>query len=78
MSFATRSLSPRESRIVLDMTARGAQAVNRAEIIEMLGGAKAADRTIASLRRKGWLERASWGRYLLVSRIARSTASSTD
>ena len=67
MSFATRSLSSRESRIVLDMTARGAQAVNRAEIIEMLGAdARAADRTIASLRRKGWLERASWGRYLLV------------
>lgn len=33
----------------------------------MLGGsAKAADHVIESLRRKGWLERASWGRYLLV------------
>ena len=67
MQPVARSLTPRESRIVLDMTARGAQAVNRGEIIDMLGaGAKAADRMINSLRRKGWLERASWGRYLLV------------
>ncbi len=39
----------------------------RAEIITLLGAtAKAADHVIESLRHKGWLERASWGRYLLV------------
>ncbi len=39
----------------------------RAEIIELLGGsAKAADNVIESLRRKGWLARATWGKYLLV------------
>lgn len=33
----------------------------------MLGGTtKAADHVIESLRRKGWLERATWGKYLLV------------
>jgi len=39
----------------------------RGEIIDMLGvSPQAADHVIRSLRRKGWLERASWGRYLLV------------
>jgi predicted transcriptional regulator of viral defense system len=28
--------------------------------------AKAADKVIESLRRKGWLERASWGEYLVI------------
>ena len=28
--------------------------------------AEAADHVIRSLRRKGWLERASWGKYLLI------------
>ena len=39
----------------------------RAEIVRLLGGSnKAADNVIESLRRKGWLERATWGEYLLV------------
>jgi len=33
---------------------------------DLLGGtAKAADHVIESLRRKGWLQRATWGEYLL-------------
>ena len=41
--------------------------VGRPEIIKLLGvSAKAADNVIESLRRKGWLERASWGEYLVI------------
>lgn len=62
-----RSLSPQESRIVLALAERGRQAVSRAEIMELLGATpKAVDNIIESLRRKGWFERASWGKYLLV------------
>lgn len=65
--FATRSLSPQESRVVLTLSARRQREVTRAEIIGLLGGTpKAADHVIESLRHKGWLERATWGRYLLV------------
>ena len=35
--------------------------------IHLLGGTpKAADEVIKALRKKGWLERAAWGKYLLV------------
>ena len=41
--------------------------VGREDIIHLLGSSrKAADHVIQSLRRKGWLERASWGNYLLI------------
>jgi predicted transcriptional regulator of viral defense system len=41
--------------------------VGRPEIIKLLGvSAKAADNVIESLRRKGWLERASWGEYIVI------------
>ena len=67
MTFVTRSLSPQESRIVLSMTEHGRKEIERREIIDMLGvSPQAADHVIRSLRRKGWLERASWGRYLLI------------
>lgn len=67
MEFATRSLSPQESRVVLALSEHGRREVARQEIIELLGASqKAADNVIESLRRKGWLERASWGKYLLV------------
>ena len=67
MKFAIRSLSPQESRIVLALTEEGRRDISRTEIIELLGvSSKAADHVINSLRRKGWLERASWGRYLLI------------
>ena len=67
MSFTTRSLSPQESRVVLALTELHQREATRAEIIRVLGGStKAADHVIESLRRKGWLERASWGKYLLV------------
>ena len=37
------------------------------EIIRLLGNTpKAADAVIKGLRKKGWLERATWGKYLLV------------
>lgn len=53
--------------MVLALTARGRREATRAEIIDLLGGsAKAADHVIESLRRKGWLQRATWGEYLLV------------
>ena len=67
MAFVTRSLSPQESRVVLSMAEHGSKEIERKEIIDMLGvSPQAADHVIRSLRRKGWLERASWGRYLLI------------
>src|SRR3989442_12370732 len=67
MEVATRSLSPQESRVVLALREGGRQGVAREEIMELLGASpKAVDNIIESLRRKGWLERASWGKYLLV------------
>jgi predicted transcriptional regulator of viral defense system len=67
MKFATRSLSPQESRVVLALTERGQLETTREEIVELLGGSpKVADHVIESLRRKGWLERATWGEYLVI------------
>lgn len=67
MKFIIRSLSQQESRIVLTLTEQGLREITRSGIIELLGvSSKAADHLINSLRRKGWLERASWGRYLLI------------
>jgi predicted transcriptional regulator of viral defense system len=67
MAFAIRSLSRQESRVVLALSERGQRETTRAEIVELLGATpKAADHVIASLRHKGWLERASWGAYLLI------------
>ena len=67
MEFVTRSLSPQESRVVLALTEQGRREIGRPEIVHLLGvSPKAADHVIHSLRRKGWLERASWGKYLLI------------
>lgn len=67
MEFQTRSLSPQESRVVLALTEQGRRDTTREEIIHLLGGTpKAADAVINGLRKKGWLERAAWGKYLLV------------
>lgn len=67
MDFAPRTLSQQESRVVLSLTEEGRREVARAEIIRLLGvSPQAADRVIRSLRKKGWLERASWGKYLLI------------
>lgn len=65
--FTIRSLSPQESRVVLSLVERETREVSRKSIINILGvSPEAADHVIRSLRRKGWLERASWGRYLLI------------
>ena len=62
-----RSLSPQESRVVLALAEHHQREATRADIMRVLGGsAKAVDNVIESLRRKGWLERATWGKYLLV------------
>ncbi len=67
VEFITRSLSPHESHVVLALTEQGRREIARPEIVRLLGvSAKAADHVIHSLRRKGWLERASWGKYLLI------------
>ncbi len=67
MNFATRTLSPQESRIVLALAEQRRREVGREDIIHLLGASrKAADHVIQSLRRKGWLERASWGNYILI------------
>ena len=52
---------------MLALTERGQRETTRKEIVDLLGGtAKVADHVIESLRRKGWLERATWGEYLLI------------
>jgi predicted transcriptional regulator of viral defense system len=67
MTFALRTLSRNESRVVLSLTEQGRREVERREIARMLGSnLQGADQVIRALRRKGWLERASWGRYLLI------------
>lgn len=67
MEFETRSLSPLESRVVLSLTEQRRREVARQDIVQLMGiTPKAADRIIHSLRRKGWLARASWGQYLLI------------
>jgi predicted transcriptional regulator of viral defense system len=67
MDFATRSLSPYESRIVLALSEQRRREIDRSEVARTLEiSLPAADQLIRSLRRKGWLERASWGRYLLI------------
>lgn len=67
MDYSVRTLSPQESRVVLVLAEQKRREVGRQEIIKMLGvSAKAADNVIESLRRKGWLERASWGEYLVI------------
>ena len=53
--------------MVLALTEQRRREATRAEIVKELGGSeKAADHVIESLRRKGWLERATWGKYLLI------------
>jgi predicted transcriptional regulator of viral defense system len=67
MDPITRSLSAQESKVVLALTEGRRREATREEIVRLLGGSdKAADHVIESLRRKGWLERATWGEYLLV------------
>jgi len=67
MKARGRSLSHQESRVVLALTEHHRREATRGEIIRLLGGSpKAADHVIESLRRKGWFERAAWGKYLLV------------
>lgn len=63
----TRGLSPLEARVVLELEWEERRVVERREIIEFLDGdPNRADPVIRSLRRKGWLERISAGRYLLI------------
>ena len=65
--FPIRSLSPQESRVVLTLTEQGRRKVDREDIIRLLEvGPEAADHVIRSLRRKGWLAQAGWGKYLLI------------
>lgn len=67
MEFSQRSLSNQESKVVLALTEAGSRQTTREEITRLLEGTpKVADHVIHSLRRKGWLERASWGRYLFI------------
>jgi predicted transcriptional regulator of viral defense system len=67
MDFITRSLSPQESRVVLALSEQGRRDATREEIVRIVGGShKAADNVIEALRKKGWLERATWGKYVLV------------
>src|SRR5260370_27631569 len=67
METRIRSLSTQESKVVLALTERGRRETTRAEIADLLGGSvKAADNVMEALRRKCWLERATWGEYLRI------------
>jgi predicted transcriptional regulator of viral defense system len=67
MDFAVRSLSPQESKVVLALSEQGRRETTREDIIRVLGTSpEATDHVIRSLRRKCWLERGGWGRYLLI------------
>ena len=67
MDSNLRSLSSYGTQIVLSLAEDGRRELDRSEIIARLGISKdSADKVIRSLRRKGWLERASRGRYLLI------------
>ncbi len=67
MNYNLRSLSPYESKVVLSLVEDGRRELDRAEVIAKLGVSPgSADLVIRSLRRKGWLERAGRGRYLLI------------
>jgi predicted transcriptional regulator of viral defense system len=67
MDRSIRTLSPQESRVVLALAEEKRRNVARGEVIDLLSvKPKAADKVIASLRRKGWLERASWGEYIVI------------
>jgi predicted transcriptional regulator of viral defense system len=78
MENTTRTLSAQESKVVLALTEKHRREATRTEIVALLGAnEKAADHVIESLRRKGWLERATWGEYLLVRRSRGRTFSGT-
>jgi predicted transcriptional regulator of viral defense system len=67
MNSNLRSLSPYESKVVLSLVEEGRREIDRSGVIARLGVSPAsADLVIRSLRRKGWLERAGRGRYLLI------------
>jgi hypothetical protein len=67
MALQARSLSPQESWVVLALSERGLKGVAREDIIKLLGASsKPVDNIIESMRRKSWLERASWGKNLLI------------
>lgn len=67
MDFAVRTLSSQESKVVLALSEKGRRETTREDIIRLLGTSpQAADHVIRSLRRKGWLERGGWGKYLLI------------
>jgi len=67
MVFPIRSLSAQESRVVLTLAQHGRRDVAREDIIQLLAASpQSADHVIRSLRRKGWLQQASWGKYLLI------------
>ena len=67
MTSNLRSLSAYESKIVLSLVEDGRRELNRAAVIAKLGVSPgSADLVIRSLLRKGWLERAGRGRYLLI------------
>lgn len=52
---------------MLALAERSKRDVTRQEIIGLLDTTpEAADHVVRSLRKKGWLERASWGKYLLI------------
>jgi predicted transcriptional regulator of viral defense system len=67
MEVNLRTLSAQEAKVVLGLEWEDRKAVDRAEIIRLLGeNPSRAARVIHSLRKKRWIERIAPGRYLLI------------
>jgi len=62
-----RNLSKQEAKMILELEWSKKSIVSRFEIIQSVNGnVKTADRLIASLRRKNWLEKIGSGKYMLI------------
>ena len=64
--FPIRSLSPQESRVVLTLTEMEPGSGAGGYYPASGRSPESADHVIRSLRRKGWLQQASWGNFLLI------------
>jgi predicted transcriptional regulator of viral defense system len=62
----SRSLSPLEAKLVLELEWQDRHVVDRGEVVCILGTPARADPVIRSLLKKRWLERIAAGRYLLL------------
>ncbi|MGY3443307.1 MULTISPECIES: type IV toxin-antitoxin system AbiEi family antitoxin domain-containing protein [unclassified Bradyrhizobium] len=66
MNFNLRTLGAEEAKLVLSLSSRHASTVTVAEAADLLGGESRARGVLRRLHDRGWLQRASAGRYVLL------------